>query len=608
MARTKQTGRIATCTIHLTNLQPNETLHQRALLLKGRITSPSSTPPPSPTYITITSTSSPDDLSTTTFPDQTWPVDRTTAAFSALVLLAPGPNTLHLRWEDAHYAASLAVPVTYIPLLQTPPLHLALLVAADSPALADCPPAKAAGFAAAHASLPAVVAKVRMAAYMAQAGVAEDMRAKGLGRRAFRLEEQWGTDTVSSAFANGALEGAAASEGDAPWNASAKVHVVRSECTMKQLRALRPEELRARFQAALRRYGGPFDGASRTVVAGVVLDAHYSPAQNRVVGEPGPLGAQDQQLRHLMEEKSGRRVALAVVGSQTCWAWPRFVEEVASCLLDETPVFGLAGNGGDEDEYGMAWEACSAGQAGLMREVARAFGCAPPGTSVPDSAHQRRDWVAAFCPRYPGGSQMQGRLSGGAATGDEEVCRLGDALTLRCLPHFRLPGDGAQTMRELVHAAAPSIKVSCDGGEMRLTISAEGVGLARVAFRGKEEERPIVAEPVETSEYTYEELEARFDRGDKLAIVALALNGKETVVDNAWALFGRMSFVKVPGSNLVLQKRSVKSGDLEEYDQDDADEERKYWEWAAMLVERGQDGKRKSNRSNFPLRMVSCFQ
>ncbi|KAF4310700.1 hypothetical protein GTA08_BOTSDO13734 [Botryosphaeria dothidea] len=390
MARAKQTGRIATCTIHLTNLQPNETLHQRALLLKGRITSPSSTPPPSPTYITIATTSSPDDLSTTTFPDQTWPVARTTAAFSALVLLAPGPNTLHLRWEDAHYAASLAVPVTYIPLLQTPPLHLALLVAADSPALADCPPAKAAGFAAAHASLPAVVAKVRMAAYMAQASVAEDMRAKGLGRRAFRLEEQWGAaDTVSSAFANGALE-TSFGEGDSAYHASAKVHVVRAESTVAQLRALRPEEMRARFQAALRRYGGPFDGASRTVVAGVVLDAHYSPAQNRVVGEPGPLGVQDQQLRHLVEEKkkSGKRVALAVVGSQTCWAWPRFVEEVASCLLDETPVFGLAGNGGDEDEYGMAWEACSAGQAGLMSEVARAFGCAPPGTSVPDSAHQ----------------------------------------------------------------------------------------------------------------------------------------------------------------------------------------------------------------------------
>ena len=77
----------------------------------------------------------------------------------------------------------------YEPLLQTPPLHLAIMVAKDSPLLVDCPPAKFGAFSTAHSSLDAAVAKFRTTALMWQAQTAEDMRMKSLGRRSFRLEE-----------------------------------------------------------------------------------------------------------------------------------------------------------------------------------------------------------------------------------------------------------------------------------------------------------------------------------------------------------------------------------------------------------------------------------
>lgn len=71
-----------------------------------------------------------------------------------------------------------------------------------SPLLIDCPPHKGGGISSAHADVDAAIAKFRMTAYMWQAMTAEDMRMKGLGRRSFRLDEEWTVDTVSREFSN----------------------------------------------------------------------------------------------------------------------------------------------------------------------------------------------------------------------------------------------------------------------------------------------------------------------------------------------------------------------------------------------------------------------
>jgi hypothetical protein len=103
--------------------------------------------------------------------------------------------------------------VLYVPLLQYPPLHLVIMAACDSPLVIDCPPHKRGGISSAHSDLDAAIAKFRMTAYMWQAMTAEDFRQKGVGRRSFRLDEEWAPDTVSSEFLNAAYSSSLAEEG-----------------------------------------------------------------------------------------------------------------------------------------------------------------------------------------------------------------------------------------------------------------------------------------------------------------------------------------------------------------------------------------------------------
>lgn len=650
MARTKQTAPATTALISLTDLNPGDTIHQRALLLKGRIhLPPGSTPPPpttsttSPSFITITTTSSTGDP---LFPDQTWPLTPS-GHFKALVFLSPGPNTLYLVWDNSSHsspshAATLCVPhVTYLPLLQTPPLHLAVLVAADSPLLMDCPPHKAAGISSAHAGLDAAVRKLRMAAYMWQAGTAEDMRGKGLGRRAFRLEEEWGrgVDTVSSAFVNAACEldhdpssfAAGAEEGGgecSPYAATAKVHVVRTERTVAELRnAGNRMKLRDWFCDALVKHhsggdvsGGPFAGPD-TVVAGLVLDSHYSAAQDAVLANPvmPPQGVEK-------DPRSG--IALAAFGSHTCWAWPRFVEEVAACLLDSTTTYSARGasvstsssaadaDGSSSFEYGAAWQACAFGQALMLRGVGRAFGCCSRGAGVDAVEDSRtyatqRNYASVFLPsisRGPGHPGHPLQLVDYGIRGNEEVWDLRDALALRCVPHFRIVGDPrAAVVARQARAGAPVLRACVRDGMFVLRMSVEwgGGGLARITVGGVEEEWPSVAQPVDVREWRVDRLERKFGREKPLELRAVAMNGKETVVANVWAFVARSAFVKVPGSDVVLQKRSVRSGELEAQDGGERSDDRAYWEWAAMLKERGADGKRKFAATVFLLRDTS---
>lgn len=218
--------------------------------------------------------------------------------------------------------------------------------------------------------------------------------------------------------------------------------------------------------------------------------------------------------------------------------------------MDGTASRGCGVSVGGSGEYGTAWEACCSGQAGMLREVARVFSCE---VGERGAKELQRGWASGF-------------LAGPSFGTGEGLWDLGDALALRCCPHFRLPTDEVARMEKLARGGRPVITVRNVNGEMWLEISAEE-GLARIDFKGKQEDRPSVPEPVECRVYVYDELCARFSREEALEVSAMGLNGKVASVENVWAFFGRSSFVKVPGSDLVLQKRSVKSGSMEAYDQ-----------------------------------------
>jgi hypothetical protein len=123
-------------------------------------------------------------------------------------MLSPGQNTLSITHvHDGNVESEMDLTVNYVPLLQYPPLHLVIMAASDSPLMIDCPPHKRGGVSSAHSDLDAAIAKFRMTAYMWQAMTAEDLRQKGIGRRAFRLDEEWTTDTVSREFVNAVHDG-----------------------------------------------------------------------------------------------------------------------------------------------------------------------------------------------------------------------------------------------------------------------------------------------------------------------------------------------------------------------------------------------------------------
>lgn len=527
------------------------------------------------------------------FPCQTWPV--ADSRFKILALLSPGPNHLAIRSGGSSEAGRsdymYELNLTYIPLLQSPPLHLAIMVGKDSPLLIDCPPAKYGGVSSAHASLEAAIAKFRMTAYMWQALTAEDMRAKGLGRRSFRLEEEWSADTTSSTFLN-ASHAAALFAGGA-MRATAKIHLIPSERTVQEIRdtnvaqqnnqggGRRRDSLHAWFSDAIKAYGKTnpsFASSARPVVAGLILDAHYSPTHDMIVGHAA-LGAHNPT-----------GLSLGVMGSHLTYSWPRFLEEVTSCLLDTRSPGDMVGN--DNGECGTLWEACAIGQGAFLHEVGHAFG-APHTTGIMArgyAVHWPRNFVAktAWCEKD--------NEDGAVVVEDDNEARwdLKDALGFSFLPHFWMPGDDRGKMGPEASTAAPAIAVRVDAANLasedavRLEISSPA-GLARVQWNGQTEPAPSIPNPVPSLFLSEKDLEARFPREEPLHLSVLGRNGKDRTVRDVWRLLASKSFVRIPGTDLVLNKRSVMAKFLEEGD-DQQMEGKTFWTWATMLQKRKEDG------------------
>lgn len=494
------------------------------------------------------------------------------------MILSPGANAIFLQ-HNGLATATTPLNLTYIPLLQTPPLHLAIMIAKDSPLLIDCPPFKRGAISSAHSDLDAAIKKFRMTAYMWQALTAEDMRAKGLGRRSFRLEEEWTTETLSREFLQASCESSASH-----MRSTAKVYLIRSEKTVAELRdaqvaqqnpqARRKEDIFNYFNAALKAHGGPFASSAHPVVAGLILDSTFSPEQNMILGHAA-LGCSNP---------SG--ISLGMFGSHLTYSWPRFLEEVAATLLDTSVPGDTVGN--DNGECETAWEACSVGQGAFLHEVGHAFGA--PHTSGIMARGYSQDWPKNFLSQtaYCAHSKTEGIMVIDGETENDARWDLSDALSFKTLHHFWLPTDEAQRPETL--AAEPNIQIVFEEQNeefLRLAISCPA-GVARVKFDGVAETQPTVEEPTMKLLFTMDELEARFDRSKPLILDVLGMNGKSRAVGNVWKLFSNVSFIRVPGSSIVLQKKSIMCKRLQEAK--DGDENKNNWDWAVLLNEKGKDG------------------
>jgi hypothetical protein len=125
---------------------------------------------------------------------------------------------------------------------------------------------------------------------------------------------------------------------------------------------------------------------------------------------------------------------------------------------------------------------------------------------------------------------------------------------------------------------------------LRLIISSPAQ-MVRVKFNGVAEAKPTVATPTTKTQFTMDELEARFERSKPLKLDVLGLNGKSRVIGNVWRLFSNVSFIRIPGSSVILQKRSIMSHKLES--SKEGDQNKHNWDWAVLLNEKGKDGTRK---------------
>ncbi|KAH7351342.1 zinc metallo proteinase [Rhexocercosporidium sp. MPI-PUGE-AT-0058] len=559
---------VSTPHVSLDNITDGETIYQRALIIIGKCLDSGSTED----FLVITST---DPAQVTSFPTQNWPISE--GRFKALVILSPGENILIFHHQhNGLQLASTTLKLTYVPLLQTPPLHLAIMVAKDSPLLIDCPPHKRGAVSTAHSDIDAAINKFRMTAYMWQAQTAEDMRAKGLGRRSFRLEEEWMAETLSRDFLH-TSRGFSADH----MRSTAKCHIIRSEMTVEQIRdaqvaqqnpsAYRKDDLHKYFETALKKHGGPFQSSADPIVAGLILDSTFSPEQDIILGHAA-LGC--SKLKGL---------SLGMFGSHLTYSWPRFIEELSHCLLDTAVPGDTVGN--DNGECGTMWEACSIGQGAFLHEVGHAFG-APHTTGIMARGYAQ-DWPKNFLSRT---AYCAARNGIGATVIDGETLNnacwdIEDALSFKTLPQFRLPSD--PILSPEVMMANPTAQVILDNTpqESSVLVISSIAQIARVEFNGIAEHFPTVASPRRELRFTAEELETRFARSNSLKLSVLGMNGRSLKIANTWRLFSNVSYIKVPGSNIVLQKKSVMSlnteAALESYGQSDK------WEWSVLLQEKG---------------------
>jgi hypothetical protein len=483
-------------------------------------------------------------------------------------MLSPGSNTVEMIHVKPHgQDASLEINLQYIPLLQYPPLHLAIMVAKDSPLLIDCPPQKAAGYMSAHSDLAAAIEKFRMTAYMWQAMTAEDFRVKGLGRRTFRLEEEWIMDTVSREFAN-------ACDSKGSIRSTAKVTVVTSSKTKRDILNAEGKdaslnnksELFDIFLEALADHGGRFDTSASPVVAGLILDAHHNKVTEETFGHISTG-------RH---NSSG--ISLGTFGSHLTYSWPRFTEEVTSCLSDtRLPGTKLSGR------KSTIWESCAFGQSSFLSAVGLAFGVSSASHDHGKDCTVTKDWRKHFLPSTDAPVIS---CDNEEVNDDCAALRLKDALNLRLSRHFLLPTDKCFTeaQRQAEPVAEPNFTENERGEIDAILHIASDVGIARISFNEVPEATPSIKSPATVCDYSQDELERRFERSNPLRLDVLGLNGKQLTVQNIWMALAVKTFVRIPGSSIRLFKRSIYTPMAETIAENET------CEWAQLLKERGADG------------------
>ncbi|KDB20336.1 hypothetical protein H109_07702, partial [Trichophyton interdigitale MR816] len=423
------------------SISDNSWVNQKLLLLYGTIGDRDPQKSPLDGSIAV------HHLQDASFPAIAWPVRA--SCFKALVHLVPGPNRIRLEYVSPKQAPSAAphtawINVNYLPLANSPPLQLAILLGSDSQAHYDSAPASSKR---AVNDLDNAVRKFRMAAYLWQAFTGEQMYRHNFGRRCFHFEEEWQTGSLSGRDPENSI-----------MRSEAKVHIIRCDQTVQQLRALSSststeDGLFKVAMDAVRKYFDLRPGEQRYVSA-LLLDTHWDSNTKSLTAHAALGSSQSADLK------------LALFGSHGLHSYPACLQEIVPCFSDcaRTDTAYVANH---NNECGSNWETASSSLGRHLHEVGHLFGCTDSdagGGGIMGSDYLRFNRTFMTWEPYSTRTKEQGaRL---LLQPDE--CRWNrlDALRFRFHPCFKMPNDPSCPSSDIIQLW------SVDGEKMLATSSA----------------------------------------------------------------------------------------------------------------------------------------
>ncbi|KAL9603667.1 MAG: hypothetical protein Q9219_000986 [cf. Caloplaca sp. 3 TL-2023] len=369
------------------------------------------------------------------FPPTMWPVSD--SHFKTLVHLSPGPNRIRFDFTSPKLAVnSSSVPahsswmnINYLPVTTTPPVQLVVLLGRDSPGTFDAVPERV------HREgngLDTAIRKFRMAAYLWQAFTGEQMYRNGFGRRCFRFEEEWQSGTLTFRDRD-----------SGQMRSEAKVHVVRSDKTVEELRDLNLAQQRETatrkgdlFSIAMEAMKGHFKPTQgqKQYVSVLLLDAHWDTNAKTITGHAALGGGSNE-------------IQLAIFGSHALQSYPSCLEDVSPAFSDCTRTdTSFVAN--DCNESGSNWEAANLGIGAHLHETGHMLGCPHQESGI-----MLRDYVRlnrTFSCREPYSTRTKSPGMRLCLPKDECAWHRLDTLRFRYHPCFRLPTDSPVTGDESV--------------------------------------------------------------------------------------------------------------------------------------------------------------
>ncbi|KAJ2717229.1 hypothetical protein H4R19_000173, partial [Coemansia spiralis] len=365
----------------------------------------------------------------------------------ALAHLDSGSNKLTFEYRtDGRTVGTKMLAVQMAPIADRSPLQLAVLVGSDSAETFDAPEgARGPGL----NDLDAAVRKVRCAAYMWQAFIAEHMYRHGFGRRTFSLEEEIAPDTMDS---------------DGRSRMTARVHVVRSKYTVAELQAReiaqqhmvpdknansKPDDLLDMHMEDIKA-NAAFD--RNCAVACLTLDSHWDPESQIILG-------------HACICQPYREQKVGLFGSHTTHAWPASAAEIVAKFLDATPT-DTAVLANDCGESGEHWKAANIGIGAFLHMACYLMSAG--GATEGFVYRGYSDFSRAFLAKVPGHAEA-------ITQGDEGLAYLHrpNALGMRHDRRLAMPGDApfANTIGpNSVGAVNDRVEIASDDGVVAIEV------------------------------------------------------------------------------------------------------------------------------------------